>query len=506
MDKIIVIDFGSQYSQLIVRKLRSLHVYCELYPYDMDKNILNDRDIKGIILSGGPKSVYDLDSYQLDKVIFDLGLPILGICYGMQLIADHFGGKVVGSDTREYGKKSIEILDHNSLFLGLKDTEQVWMSHGDYVSDIGPNLEILATSDGIISSIQHKTLKIYGTQFHLEVNHTINGMHMLENFIQLCQIEATWYMNNYIEMAVKDIKETVGNDKVLMAISGGVDSSVAANLIHLAIKDNLTCLFIDHGLLRLNEAEKVMSLFKDTYHIHVVKVDARDYFLSKLKGISDPEQKRKIIGDCFIKTFEQEARKFGDYAYLGQGTLYTDVIESGTKTAEVIKSHHNVGGLPKDMSFKLLEPLNKLFKDEVRDLGLALNMDERLIKRQPFPGPGLAIRILGEITNEKIRIVQETDHILDEEIKKANLNQTIWQYFTVCTDSLSVGVMGDKRSYEYVLAIRAVTSKDGMTADWARIPYDVLEVISRRMVNEVKGINRIVLDVTSKPPATIEWE
>ncbi len=507
--RIIVLDFGSQYNQLIVRRVRELGVYSELLPHDTVLKDLPDFDnVSGIILSGGPKSVYDADAFLVDKSLFDLNIPILGICYGMQLMVHTLGGRVLPSATKEYGKKTVKIIQNDPLLEGIFNPTTVWMSHGDEVIDLGENFQALAYSDeGTISIIRHHSLKLYGVQFHPEVQHTIQGMFFLNNFVKnICKIQQEWTYDAFIQDKIMEIQSIVKDQRVLMGVSGGVDSSVAAVLIHKAIGSQLTCIFIDHGLLRKNEAEQVMKTFKEIYGIQVHKIDAQKQFLEKLKGISDPEAKRKIIGGEFIRVFADEAKKIGDFQFLGQGTLYTDIIESGTKTAATIKSHHNVGGLPKDMAFKLIEPLNRLFKDEVRLLGAALGIHSKLLNRQPFPGPGLAIRILGDITDSKLRIVRESDAILHEEISKAHLDSAVWQYFTILPGIQSVGVMGDARTYLETIVIRAVTSIDGMTADWARLPYEVLDSISRRIVNEVSGCNRVVYDVTSKPPSTIEWE
>lgn len=508
-DKILVIDFGSQYNQLIARRIREMNVYSELIScHTKASTIKNDPSVKGIILSGGPKSVYEENSFTCDEEIFKLNIPILGICYGMQYIAYKFGGNVQTLNNKEFGKQEISTVE-STLFAGSPKKQNVWMSHGDQVTSLPEDFKVIASSETTdICAFENEKLGLYGVQFHPEVKHTDYGNKILENFIfKIAKAVPNWKINDYIDQKVLEIKETVGDNKVLMAVSGGVDSSVAACLIEKAVNKNLTCFFVDHGLLRKNEAVEVMDFFENKFNINVIKIDAKERFLNKLKNVIDPEEKRKIIGHEFVKIFEEVADKYGkDYKFLGQGTLYTDVIESGTSTAQTIKSHHNVGGLPKDMNFTLLEPLNKLFKDEVRALGIELGINESLIYRQPFPGPGLGIRILGEVTLEKIRIVQDSDYILREEIKKAGLDKQIWQYFTVCTSSKTVGVMGDQRTYSYCVAIRAITSVDGMTADWSRIPYEVLDVISRRIVNEVSGCNRVVYDITSKPPGTIEWE
>ena len=508
-DKILVLDFGSQYNQLIARRIREMGVYSELLPNTTSvKDLLSLGNIKGIILSGGPHSVYEKDSLICDKEIFNLDIPVLGICYGMQYIAKCFNGKIEASSIKEYGRQEIKLIDESLLFNTTPFKQDVWMSHQDKVIAIPEDFKVIASSKTCdIASFENANKKLYGVQFHPEVQNTVFGKKILENFVfNICNANSNWTMDSYIETKVKEIKEIVQDKKVLMGISGGVDSSVAAVLIHRAIKDNLTCMFIDHGLLRKNEASQVMDMFSNIYHIKVIKIEAEDIFLNALKGIEDPEQKRKIIGREFINVFNEESSKLGDYAFLGQGTLYTDIIESGTKTAETIKSHHNVGGLPKDMKFKILEPLNKLFKDEVRQLGLSLGLHKDIISRQPFPGPGLGIRIIGEITKEKLEIAKDSDYILQEEIKNNNLSKDIWQYFTVVTNSKTVGVMGDKRTYAYAVAIRAISSIDGMTADWSRIPYDILAKISNRIVNEVSNCNRVVYDITSKPPGTIEWE
>lgn len=507
-DKIIVLDFGSQYNQLIARRIREMGVYSALLPHTIKASEIKAMEgIKGIVFSGGPKSVYDDDAFKVDEEIFNLGLPILGICYGMQLTAKHFNGEIKGSPKREYGKMNILIEDKSLLFKDLYDEEEVWMSHGDHVAKIPQGFKLLAKSqNGLVASIANEEKKIYCVQFHPEVRHTVNGNKMLHNFVfEICHANNNWSMKNYLDMQIEQIRKTVKDKKVLCGLSGGVDSTVVAVLLHKAIGHNLTCMFIDHGLLRQNEGDEVMAACKK-FDMNVIRINAKERFLSKLQGVTDPEKKRKIIGNEFVYCFDEESRKLGDFDFLAQGTLYTDVIESGTATAQTIKSHHNVGGLPKDMKFKLIEPLNVLFKDEVRALGLEMGLPYEIVWRQPFPGPGLAIRIIGDITEEKLEIVRKSDAILREEIASAGLDKEIWQYFTALTNMKSVGVMGDGRTYNYAIAIRAVTSIDGMTADWARIPYDVLDKISRRIVNEVAGVNRVLLDCTSKPPATIEFE
>lgn len=507
-DKIIVLDFGSQYNQLIARRIREMGVYSALLPHTIKASEIKAMEgIKGIVFSGGPKSVYDDDAFKVDEEIFNLGLPILGICYGMQLTAKYFKGEILSSPKREYGKMNILIEDKSLLFKDLYDEEEVWMSHGDHVAKIPQGFKLLAKSqNGLVASIANEEKKIYCVQFHPEVRHTVNGNKMLHNFVfEICHANNNWSMKNYLDMQIEQIRKTVKDKKVLCGLSGGVDSTVVAVLLHKAIGHNLTCMFIDHGLLRQNEGDEVMAACKK-FDMNVIRINAKERFLSKLQGVTDPEKKRKIIGNEFVYCFDEESRKLGDFDFLAQGTLYTDVIESGTATAQTIKSHHNVGGLPKDMKFKLIEPLNVLFKDEVRALGLEMGLPYEIVWRQPFPGPGLAIRIIGDITEEKLEIVRKSDAILREEIASAGLDKEIWQYFTALTNMKSVGVMGDGRTYNYAIAIRAVTSIDGMTADWARIPYDVLDKISRRIVNEVAGVNRVLFDCTSKPPATIEFE
>lgn len=508
MEMIVVLDFGGQYNQLIARRVRDLGVYSELVAYNTPVEKIKEMNPKGIIFSGGPASVYEEGAPKVDPAIFDLGLPVLGICYGMQLMSHMLNGKVERAGKREYGKAELRLQESHSLYEKWDANEVVWMSHSDKVVELPTGFRIDAVSDSCpVAAISHPERNLYGVQFHPEVRHTVKGSEFIANFLfNICGCEGNWSMTSFIEDEIVRIRETVGDKQVLCALSGGVDSSVVAALIHKAIGEQLTCMFVDHGLLRKGEAEGVMETFAEKFSMKVIKIDARERFLGKLKGVSDPEKKRKIIGNEFIYVFDEEAAKLKDMDFLAQGTLYTDIVESGTATAHTIKSHHNVGGLPEDMKFELIEPLKTLFKDEVRKLGAELGLPDEIVWRQPFPGPGLGIRVLGEVTEEKLHIVRESDAILREEIAKAGLDREIWQYFTALPNMSTVGVMGDVRTYSYTVGIRAVTSIDGMTADWARIPWDVLEKISTRIVNEVDHVNRIVYDVTSKPPATIEWE
>ncbi|MCI2255028.1 glutamine-hydrolyzing GMP synthase [Domibacillus indicus] len=507
-EMILVLDFGSQYNQLITRRIREFGVYSELHPHTITVEEIKEINPKGIIFSGGPNSVYADDAFHCDERIFDLNVPIFGICYGMQLMTKHFGGTVSKASHREYGKAAITVQNESALFTDLPNEQVVWMSHSDLVTEAPAGFTVDAVSPSCpIAAMSNKAENLYAVQFHPEVKHSVYGNDLLKNFVfGVCGCTGDWSMENYVEIEVEKIRQIVGDKKVLCAMSGGVDSSVVAVLIHKAIGDQLTCIFVDHGLLRKGEAEQVMDTFANGFNINIIKVDAKERFMNKLAGVSDPEQKRKIIGNEFIYVFDDEASKLQGIEFLAQGTLYTDIIESGTATAQTIKSHHNVGGLPEDMQFKLIEPLSTLFKDEVRALGTELGIPEHIVWRQPFPGPGLGIRVLGAISEEKLEIVRESDMILREEIANHGLEREIWQYFTVLPDIRSVGVMGDARTYDYTVGIRAVTSIDGMTSDWARIPWDVLEVISTRIVNEVAHVNRVVYDITSKPPATIEWE
>ncbi|MBH0171659.1 glutamine-hydrolyzing GMP synthase [Fictibacillus sp. 18YEL24] len=507
-EMIVVLDFGGQYNQLIARRIRDLGVYSELHPHTTTAEDIKKMNPKGIIFSGGPNSVYAEGAPACDPAIFDLDIPVLGICYGMQLMSYHFGGKVERASHREYGKAEITVTNMNKLYEKLPEQQVVWMSHSDLVVAPPEGFVTDATSLSCpVAAMSDVSRKLYGVQFHPEVRHSEYGIEFLDNFVKsVCECEGNWTMENWIEDEIQKIRDVVGDKKVICAMSGGVDSSVVAVLVHKAIGDQLTCIFVDHGLLRKDEADQVMKTFSEGFNINIIKVDAKERFLSKLEGVSDPEKKRKIIGNEFIYVFDEEASNLQGIEFLAQGTLYTDIVESGTATAQTIKSHHNVGGLPEDMQFKLIEPLNTLFKDEVRKVGTELGIPEHIVWRQPFPGPGLGIRVLGAITEEKLEIVRESDFILREEIAKAGLEREVWQYFTVLPDIRSVGVMGDARTYDYTIGIRAVTSIDGMTSDWARIPWDVLEKISTRIVNEVDHINRVVYDITSKPPATIEWE
>lgn len=507
-EMVIVLDFGGQYSHLIARRIRELKVFCEMLPYSTPLEELAAKKPRGIVFSGGPSSVYQENAPSCDPSIYDLGVPILGICYGMQLMAQQLGGGVSRAGHREYGGTELRVLAGDRLLAALEPVEQCWMSHGDLVESPPPGFVVTAcTGKATVAAMAHPEKNLYAVQFHPEVAHTPRGQDILRSFLyDICGCRGLWTMGSFLELSVAEVRQAVGDKKVLCALSGGVDSSVAAVLVQKAVGDRLTCVFVNHGLLRKGEAEQVQKTFRDKFKINLVYVDARERFLKKLAGVSDPERKRKIIGEEFIRVFEDEAARLGQMDFLVQGTLYPDVVESGTATASVIKSHHNVGCLPEDMRFKLIEPLRWLFKDEVRLLGGEMGLPEEVIWRQPFPGPGLAVRILGPVTAEKLAILQEADAIVTEEIRKAGLYRQIWQSFAILPDMRSVGVMGDERTYSYTVAIRAVHSLDAMTADWVRLPYEVLEAISSRIVSEIKEINRVVYDITSKPPATIEWE
>lgn len=509
-DKILVLDFGSQYTQLIARRIREGKVYSEIFPFNAGMERIRDFRPKGIVLSGGPSSVYDSEAPIPPDEIFTLGIPVLGICYGMQLMAHRLGGAVAKATKREYGRATLLVDDDTDLFWGISPKTRVWMSHGDRIERLPEGFRTIGHTDNSpVAAMADQSRKFYALQFHPEVIHTDEGMGLLRNFTHsICGCEPTWEMSSFIEWSVADIRAKVGDKKVICALSGGVDSSVVALLVHKAVGDRLTCIFVDNGLLRKGEADKVNKTFGDHFHMQLHHVDARQRFLDRLSGVTEPERKRKIIGREFIAVFEEEAHTIADVQFLAQGTLYPDVIESVSfkGPSAVIKSHHNVGGLPEVMKLDLVEPLRELFKDEVRVIGKELGLPEEICWRHPFPGPGLAIRCIGELTDKRLDILREADAIVLEEIKGSGLYREIWQAFAVLLPVKSVGVMGDERTYEHVIAVRAVTSLDGMTADWARVPYDVMGRIANRIINEVKGVNRVVYDITSKPPGTIEWE
>lgn len=510
MERVLVLDFGGQYNLLIARRVRECGVYCEIKPYTWSPEEIRAYQPDAIIFTGGPATVFDPGAPMISKEVFELGIPMLGICYGQQLMMHLLGGSCKKAQTREYGKVEVTHSGDSLLFDGIEPTSVFWMSHGVEVGQMSPGFRSIAvTKDCPTAAIENAQRKLYGVQFHPEVLHSVHGTQVLKNFLyQICGLHDTWKMSSYAEDAIADCRRKVGGGKVLLALSGGVDSSVAAALLHRAVGDQLTCIFVDHGLLRKDEGDQVERVMKEKFDMNIIRVNAQDRFLGRLAGVTEPEQKRKIIGEEFIRVFEAEAKKIGKVQYLAQGTIYPDVVESGLggKSA-VIKSHHNVGGLPDHVDFEeIIEPLRQLFKDEVRQLGIELGLPEALVWRQPFPGPGLAIRVIGEITEEKLDILREADAIFREEIALAGLDKSINQYFAVLTNLRSVGVMGDERTYDYTLALRAVETQDFMTATWARIPYDVLEKASNRIVNEVKHINRICYDITSKPPATVEWE
>lgn len=509
-EAVLILDFGSQYTQLIARRVRELNVYCEIHPFNIPIEKIQSFKPKGIILSGGPSSVYASDAPIPDKKIYDLGVPILGICYGLQLIAFQNGGEVNKAPRREYGRAQLVMDNHDDIFKGLGSATEVWMSHGDEATKLPPGFEKIAHSaNAEICAIRNPAKKQYGIQFHPEVVHTKEGKKILSNFLfEICGCSGDWNAESFIESSMREIRQKVGDKKVLCALSGGVDSSVAAVLLHKAIGDQLFCIHIDNGVMRRNESAQVVKTFRDEFHIALDFVDGTDIFLERLKGVSDPEQKRKIIGKTFIEIFEAEAKKVDGAEFLAQGTLYPDVIESVSfkGPSQTIKTHHNVGGLPERMHLKLIEPFRELFKDEVREVGRKLGLPDHLIDRHPFPGPGLAIRILGDVTPERLEVLRSADDIFISELRAHNLYNSTWQAFVVLLPVQSVGVMGDERTYENTLAIRAVTSVDGMTADWAHLPYEFLAHVSNRIINEVRGVNRVVYDISSKPPATIEWE
>lgn len=514
---IAVLDFGSQYSELIARRIRETQVYSEVLSYRTPAAQLAQMNLKGIILSGGPNSVYDPNAPLCDPEIWNLGLPILGVCYGMQLMVQQLGGEVVRAERGEYGKASLVIDDPTDLLTNVESGTTMWMSHGDSVTRLPQGFSILAhTTNTPCAAITHHQRRLYGVQFHPEVVHSVGGLALIRNFVyHICECEPAWTMAAFVEEAIREIRAKVGDKRVLLALSGGVDSSTLAFLLHKAIDNQLTCMFIDQGFMRKKEPERLVKLFQEQFHIPVEYVNARDRFLAQIQGITDPEEKRKRIGHEFIQVFEEESKRLGPFDYLAQGTLYPDVIESadtnvdpqtGERVAVKIKSHHNVGGLPKDLRFKLVEPLRKLFKDEVRKVGRSLGLPEEIVQRHPFPGPGLAIRILGEVTEERLDILRDADYIVRQEINRSGLYNEFWQAFAVLLPIRTVGVMGDQRTYAYPVVLRLVSSEDGMTADWSRAPYELLEKISTRIVNEVQGVNRVVYDITSKPPGTIEWE
>ncbi len=508
-EKIIVLDFGGQYNQLIARRVRELNVYCEVRSHEIDIEELKQIAPKGIIFTGGPNSAYLEDSPSIDKRVFDLGIPILGICYGMQIMAHLLGGKVESAEKGEYGKMPITVAEDTFLLKDLKQNSITWMSHMDYISSLPAGFKMTANTENCpFAAMENVEKGLYGVQFHPEVNHTEEGGKVLREFVYgVCKCEGNWKMAEFTVKAVEEIKQKVGDKKVLLALSGGVDSSVVAAMISKAIGDQLTCIFVDHGLLRLNEGDEVEKIFTDGFNLNFVRVDAEKRFLDKLAGVSDPEKKRKIIGEEFIRVFEDEAKKIGKVHFLAQGTIYPDVIESGLGKSAVIKSHHNVGGLPDHVDFEeILEPLRDLFKDEVRQVGLELGLPENLVFRQPFPGPGLAVRVLGDITKEKLDILRPADAIFREELEKSGISKSLGQYFAVLTNMKTVGVMGDERTYDHVLALRSVNTVDFMTAEWSKIPLEVLDKVSNRIINECKHINRIVYDITGKPPGTIEFE
>lgn len=507
-DRVLIVDLGAQYAQLIARRVREAHVFSEIVPRDISAAEILDRQPAGVILSGGPASVYAADAYEIDPKILELDIPMLGICYGHQIIASILGGEVARTSTAEYGKAVMNTAEQSLLFNELPHEQDVWMSHGDAVVAAPPGFQVTASTPASpVAAMESVDRRVFGVQFHPEVAHTPRGSDILKRFLfDACGARPSWTSHSIIEQSVEAIRAQVGAEKVICGLSGGVDSSVAAALVHHAVGDQLTCVFIDHGLLRADEATQVDETFRGSFQINLIHVDAQDRFLDRLAGVTDPEAKRKIIGETFIRVFEEVATELTDTPFLVQGTLYPDIIESGTKDAARIKSHHNVGGLPEDMQFELVEPLRDLFKDEVRAIGEELGLPEEIVWRQPFPGPGLAVRIIGEVTRDRLAILQAADAIVTEEVRRAGLYRELWQSFAVLPAVRTVGVQGDGRTYAHPIVIRAVTSDDAMTADWARLPYEVLERISSRVINEVSGVNRVAYDISSKPPATIEWE
>lgn len=505
---VLILDFGGQYTQLIARRIRECSVYCEIVPHDTPLSDIIARRPKGIVLSGGPASVYEDGAPRVDPAIYDCGVPLLGICYGTQLMAFDLGGVVRQAESREYGKTELKVVDSAGLFRTLDTSLVGWMSHGDLVESPPPGFLVTATTASTpVAAMENRERGLFGVQFHPEVVHTPWGPDLLRNFLyEACGLAGSWTPASFIETAVKEIRQEVGPDRVVCGVSGGIDSSCVAALVHKAIGDQLTCIFVNHGLLRLNEAEQVRRTFGDHFRMKLVYVDAQDRFLNRLRGVTDPETKRKIIGEEFVRVFEEHASKIEGVRFLAQGTLYPDVIESGTKNAAVIKSHHNVGGLPEDMNLQVLEPVKWLFKDEVRAVAAELGLPDYMVWRQPFPGPGLAIRIVGEVTKDRLETLRHADDIVVQEIKAAGLYRDLWMGFAILAPIRSVGVMGDQRTYADTIVVRAVTSQDAMTADWAKLPYEVLERISSRVINEVGGVNRVVYDISSKPPATMEWE
>ncbi|WDV46193.1 glutamine-hydrolyzing GMP synthase [Clostridiaceae bacterium M8S5] len=511
-DVVLILDFGGQYSQLIARRVREANIYCEIIPYNYSLDKIKEKNPKAIILSGGPSNVFEENAPKCDEELFKMGVPVMGICYGGQLMAQVFGGEVTRADTREYGQIKLDIMHNDGIFESINEEIKCLMSHTNFIGKVPENFVITARTKACpVAAMKSQDGKLIAIQFHPEVEHTDRGKDIIANFLyNVSGLKPNWDMGDFAKEMIEQIKDEIGDKRAICALSGGVDSAVAAVMVNRAIGSNLICIFVDHGLLRKNEGDQVEEVFRDKFNLNLIRVNAQERFLSKLAGVVDPEEKRKIIGEEFIRVFEEEKEKlkaqYENIDFLVQGTIYPDVIESGTDKADVIKSHHNVGGLPEDVDFKLVEPLRQLFKDEVRAVGTKLNIPQEIVQRQPFPGPGLAIRVIGDITEEKLEIVREADWVFREEIRKAGLDKDIWQYFAVLPGIKTVGVMGDERTHTHTIALRAVTSSDGMTSDWARIPFDVLNKISKEVVNNVENINRVVYDITSKPPATIEWE